>query len=474
MKAKSFRVTRTVLATITCSLAFAIGIRGVAGESTDVAFKPDGKWKSYPTRTLDDLPPVVRTAEADSTDLYGGMVARKADATGVFHVTRVDGRWWLVDPAGGLFIHKGVVGVAQLRTRGAEAAAKPLFQDATDWANQTAAWLHSLGFNGLGAWSDTERLRATSTPLAYTKSWDFMSSYGRKRGGTYQQPGHTGYPNDCIFVFDPEFETYCDDYAKQLAATRGDPWLLGHFSDNELPFKREALTDYLTLPSGDPGRRAAEGWLRERHGPKANATDITDEDQKAFLGYVVERYFSIVGRAIRKYDPNHLFLGSRLNGAALRLPEVFKAAGRHLDVVAVNYYHAWSPEPELIAMWQRESGKPFLVTEWYAKALDAPGLANTGGAGWVVKTQRDRARFYENFTLGLLETRSCVGWHWFKYADNDPADTKSDPSNRDANKGMVSNRYAPYAELVSAMERINERSYRLIDYFDHHASGGHR
>ena len=30
-----------------------------------------------------------------------------------------------------------------------------------------------------------------------------MSSYGKKRGGTFQKPGHTGYPNDCIFVFDP-------------------------------------------------------------------------------------------------------------------------------------------------------------------------------------------------------------------------------------------------------------------------------
>jgi hypothetical protein len=472
MNAKLLRVARIVLATTTLSLTLAVGSGGVAGQPTDVAFKPDGKWKSYPTRTLEDLPAAVRTAEVAPTDLYGGMAGRKADATGFFHVTRVDGRWWLVDPVGGLFLHKGVVGVAQLRTRGADEAAKALFRDANDWANKTAAWLHSLGFNGLGAWSDTERLRATSSPLAYTKIWDFMGSYGRKRGGTYQQPGHTGYPNDCIFVFDPEFETFCDEYARQLSATRDDPWLLGHFSDNELPFKREALTNYLVLPPADPGRHAAEAWLHERHGPKANATDITDEDEKAFLGYVVERYFAIVERAIRKYDPNHLFLGSRLNGAALKFPEVFKAAGRHLDVVAVNYYHAWSPEPELIAMWLRESGKPFLVTEWYAKALDVPGLANTGGAGWVVKTQRDRARFYENFTLGLLETRSCVGWHWFKYADNDPADTKSDPSNRDANKGIVSNRYAPYPELVSAMQRINERAYNLIEYFDH-AHGGH-
>lgn len=107
-----------------------------------------------------------------------------------------------------------------------------------------------------------------------------------------------------------------------------------------------------------------------------------------------------------------------------------------------------------------------MVTEWYAKGMDAPGLANVSGAGWVVKTQRDRGYFYENFTLGLLESQGCVGWHWFKYMDNDPDDTKSDPSNRDSNKGVVSNRYEPYADLVAAMRRINERTYRLIDHFD--------
>jgi hypothetical protein len=100
-----------------------------------------------------------------------------------------------------------------------------------------------------------------------------------------------------------------------------------------------------------------------------------------------------------------------------------------------------------------------------AKGMDV-GLANTGGAGWVVKTQRDRGWFYENFTLGLLESRVCVGWHWFKYQDNDPADTKADPSNRDANKGILNNRYEPYPELLQSMKRVNERAYGVIDWFD--------
>jgi hypothetical protein len=46
-------------------------------------------------------------------------------------------------------------------------------------------------------------------------------------------------------------------------------------------------------------------------------------------------------------------------------------------------------------------------------------LANITGAGWTVRTQKDRGRFYQNYTLGLLKQPGCVGWHWFKYMDND-------------------------------------------------------
>lgn len=431
----------------------------------DVATKPGGQWKSYPTRTVDDLPPAITSAVDGGLSQYGGLSSRKTKATGFFYPAKVDGRWWLVDPEGCLFIHKAVVSVGQLRTPGAQEAFKQKFGSDAKWAEQTTALLRENGFNGLGAWSDTEKLRAVARPLVYTRIWNFMSSYGKKRGGTFQKPGHTGYPNDCIFVFDPEFETFCDEHAKQLAATKDDPWLLGHFSDNEMPLPKNALGNYLKFPETDPGHQAALAFLRQRHGNSATAKSITPEDEKAFLALVVDRYCRITSKAIRKHDPNHLFLGSRFHGSDMSKPEVFKAAGPYLDVVAVNYYHAWTPDPAKLEMWASESGRPVMITEWYAKGADS-GFANTGGAGFLVKTQRDRGLFYENFTLGLLESKVCVGWHWFKYADNDPADTKADPSNRDSNKGIVTNRYETYPEVLRSMKRVNERTYKTIEHFD--------
>ena len=106
-----------------------------------------------------------------------------------------------------------------------------------------------------------------------------------------------------------------------------------------------------------------------------------------------------------------------------------------------------------------------LISEFYAKAENS-GMLNTGGAGWLVKTQKDRGAFYQNFTLGLIKSRVCVGWHWHRYADNDPDDKKLDPSNRDSNKGIVSNRYEPFTELVDSMGALNRRVYGLADRFD--------
>ena len=457
-KTKKFLTTAALLvSTAALAPAWAVEVQAAA--------KPDSEWKSFPTRTLVDLPLVVRTNLDSQLSRYGGLIAGKAKATGFFHTEKIRDRWWLVDPDGCWFIHQAVVSVNTIATPGATAAFDAKFGSQTNWAAQTTAMLRDHGFNGSGAWSDDTALRTVEHPLVYTRIWNFMAAYGRARGGTFARPGHTGYPGDCIFVFDPAFEKFCDEFAKPLAATKDDPWLLGHFSDNEMPLSRAALRNYLQLPATDPGHQAAQMWLQSRHGKNATTNNITERDEQDFLGVVTARYFEIVSRAIKKYDPNHLYLGARFYGSNVHCPEIFKAAGPFVDVLSVNLYGAWTPSPERLEMWARESGKPFLITEWYAKGVDS-GLANTGGAGWVVKTQRDRGLFYQNFTLALLESKGCVGWHWFKYMDNDPAAKKTDASNQDSNKGILNNRYEPYAPLLEAMKQIHQRAYGLIKYFD--------
>lgn len=447
--------------------------------STEAADKPlmvsalprgQKEWHEYETRDLDSLPSFKPAKHRPKLDRFGGLADRQYPATGFLRTQKVGDRWWIVDPEGHPMLHMALVRVAPIVSPTNETTfAKHFGNDAT-WAAKTTSFLREHGFNGLGAWSSTTALRAVEAPLVYTTNLDFMSGYGRKRGGTFVQPGHAGYPNDSIFVFDPGFETFCEERAQALADHKDDPYLLGYFSDNELPWRHNALDRFLELPESEAGRQAAQKWWETRQ--RDNATEqnpqgtraITDADRDAFLGLIADRYYHIVSTAIRKYDPNHLFLGARHHPPDFDLEPLLRAAGRYIDVLSMNYYGAWTPSAERIKNWETWTGKPFLVTEWYVKGVDS-GLGNTTGAGWIVKTQKDRGLFYEQFTLALLESRACVGWHWFRYMDNDPSH-KEDPSNVDANKGVLTIQYEPYKPLLRSMKRLNEQVYSLIEYFD--------
>lgn len=439
---------RSALALLS-SAVFAAG-----AQTVDVAQKPGEPYAPKEVRVLADVPSLPPDA---GLDRFGGVPDPASEGTGFFRAQKFGGAWWLVDPDGGRFLHKGVASVNTIPTKGANAALAKAFGDKAGWAQSAVALLRGAGFNGTGSWCADEELAGAKGQPVRTKLLSLMSGYGKKRGGTYMQPGHVGYPGDCPFIFDEGFAVYCQAACAELAAGKQDPWLLGYYTDNELPWSREMLPRYLKLPAEDPGRRAAEAWLSAG---KASPANLSDALKDKFLEFAAERYFRITAAAIRASDPHHLVLGARFHGSATQLRPLLRAAGKHCDVISINYYRAWTPDADLTGMWVAESGRPFLITEWYAKAEDS-GLSNTGGAGWLVRTQKDRGLFYQHFAMALLADAGCVGWHWFRYSDNDPDDRKVDPSNRDSNKGMVSNRYVPYAPLVEAMTEVNVRAYGL-------------
>jgi hypothetical protein len=423
------------------------------------------EYKPFLTRTLNSLSKFK--GKPIRTDQFGGRMDRKAEATGYYYCKKVGDRWWAIDPNGHLFLHNAVVAVSVGNSDRNKAAFATKYGDEKNWMKQTTEFMVEHGFNGTGAWSNAKALVASplqaTKPLAYTINLDFMSAYGDKRGGTYQVPGHKAYPNNVIFVFDPAFERFCDEYAKRLTANASDQNLFGYFSDNEMPLGIKNLEGYLTLKDqSDPGYLVAKQWIDQRG---ITAEQIKDADRLAFLSVVADRYFSIVTKAIKKYDPNHMYLGCRFHGNQGNLAELWQAAGKYVDAVSFNYYNAWTPDQQLMTKWAKWAGKPFLITEWYVKADDS-GLANTAGAGWVVKTQEDRGLFYQNFTLGLLESKNCVGWHWFKYMDNDPLQKDAEPSNTNANKGIFNYNYDVYQPLIDKMKAINFQMYQLADYFD--------
>ena len=424
-------------------------------------------WESLPTRRIEDLAG-FQQASLPLTR-YGGRADRREKATGFFRVQKVGNRWWFIDPEGGLFLHVGVVSVTPRARLGSRESFGRLFGSEDRWASATLDFLRAYRFNGIGGWSDTDTLRRSGKPLPYTMSLSLAARFGHRLGIAHQQPGHTGFTGDCIPSLHPGFAAYCDQACRELAGSRRDPWLLGYFSDNELPESLRSLDNALAFDEKDPSlgpiRRAAWDWLRLRPGGAASPPEVTDDLRAAFVGYVYDVYLRTTTAAIRRYDPQHLCLGPRFHGPVRERRAVWEAAGRYLDAIAMNYYGTWTPRASDLANWCAWSGRPCLITEFYTKGADTP-FANTTGAGWIVRTQADRGLFYQNFTLALLESGTCVGWHWFKYMDNDPEDTSTDPSNRNSNKGIVTVRYEPYVPLLERMKALNGSVYPLADYFD--------
>lgn len=433
---------------------------------------PDKKgfteWKSYTTLTLDQLSGATELDKHVPQNKFGSRMDIKGNATGFFHTQKVSGRWYVIDPEGYAFICKAVNSVTTNKRQFNDPASAITFNDHQQWMTNTLKMITDLGFNTIGSWSDVDGViaynKTARRPLAYTVMLNWMSGYGKQHGGTYVQPGHTGYPNNTIFAFDPGFKKYCEAQANDLMRYKDDPNCFGYFSDNEMPINTKNLDGYLSLPDhNDPGYLSAKKWLADRN---INEAEITEQNRVDFLAYVADTYYGIVSATIRKADPNHMYIGSRLYSSEKNVPEFFKAAAKYINIFSINHYHVWSPRPADIDKWAEWSGKPFMITEYYAKGMDAPGLANTSGAGWVVRTQHDRGLFYQNFSLNLLQSKNCVGWHWFKYQDNDPTDKSADPSNSDSNKGMVNVKFEPYIPLVTLMKQLNDHTYQLINYYD--------
>ena len=216
--------------------------------------KPNDEWHEYPTRTLDRVAGFRPVAKAPKTDTYGGRLDRKQRATGFFYPTKLSGRWYLIDPAGNPYVQAGICSLAAGRSATNLQNLKTRFGTPENWAAQVSDLLRSDGLTGCGGWSDVDLLRTAPHRLAYCTTGSFMGDFGRSQHLTQQQAGHLGYANDLIPVFHPEFESACDAAAQKLAATKHDSFLLGHFSDNELPAPPDLLDRALRLDSDNPGR----------------------------------------------------------------------------------------------------------------------------------------------------------------------------------------------------------------------------
>lgn len=380
---------------------------------------------------------VRASKKVDSVNPFGGAAKHRVAKPGFFRVLKKSNRWWLVDPDGCLFLSKGINSVERGRVGGS---------DADTWAGETYDLLVGAGFNTLGRWSDSQAFVQIEKPLPWCATLSFMKSYDKRRSF---KNGDSGFPNETLPVFDEEWPAFCEQYAREETAShKEDRWLLGYFSDNELPFRPDALKKYLTLPADDSGCIAANRWMIEN---KIKRSRMDDPDTQAeFLEVMARRYFETVAAALKKADPNHLYIGSRLHGRCIN--ESVLRASAACDVVTINYYHRWVPEKDRTSDWLKWSGRPFIASEFYAMKDENKKARKEDGAGFRVLSYEDAGLFYHTYVGAMLkDIPGCVGWHWFKYAND----------NEEWQKGLVSTDGTVHEPLVDAMTTVNKQAYLL-------------
>ena len=402
-------------------------INSLAGVHSSDAGKP---WESRDTH-------IVKPAkEVDVRSSFGGWKDHKVADSGYFRTIKQGSKWWLVDPKGYLFLSVGMNSVEPKRVSS---------KDNTQWAKDTHKLLTEAGFNTIGRWSAPEKFERVNKEIPWCNTLGFMRNYDKERPANR---GKKGYPMETIPVFDKEWPEFCERYAAEnVPQSKNNKFLVGHFSDNELPFRPDALNLYLSLPESDPGHQAAQAWVKENRISRRKTKD--PKVQAAFLQLVAEKYYDTVAAVLKKYDPNHLYIGSRLHGRCINEPVIRGA--NVCDVISINYYHSWEPDEKKTASWTKWSEKPFLVGEFYAMKVTSRRL-KADGAGFRVLKHEEAGEFYHTYTSSLLNKHpNCVGWHWFKYAD----------SNTNYRKGIVGPAGEVHSTLTNAMRVLNEQVYSL-------------
>lgn len=362
---------------------------------------------------------------------YGGFTDVKLTATGHFRTEIYNNQWYFVDPDGYLYFGMGINTVKN---------------NATYPSLNLPSDLEEVGFNHLANWSEFKDINSGTKKMSYVFRELFMQTYKNE-----SQINKDLWNDGIIAVFDPEFKNSANEIAQIVALNKDDPYCIGVFSDNEMPIYTnssfgELLDRYLNISDkSNPNYKATNEWMISRKGENYV---IDETDRNDFHGYLMKTYYEIVYNAIKTYAPNMLYLGSRLHGAAKDYSIIYKESAPYIDVFSVNYYSGYEPNVDLLKTWEEVSNKPFIISEFYAKGFDV-NIENDQGAGFNVPTQSDRALYFENFVINLLESKGCAGYQWFRFQDDS------------SNKGVINAQEEWYPELRSSLIKINKDVYEL-------------
>ncbi len=383
--------------------------------------------------------------------------------------------WWLVDPADKQFFSLGICefnqGSDKHDARHPSYVGSQLYDSPEAWATANVRRLHQWGFTTLGAWSDYQLAGEIGSP----KLWMTPELTMLRSGAPW------------FDMWDEKVIHRIEELAAaSIAPLRGNPQVIGYYSDNELGWWNATLWKMaLNQPATSGQRQRLIRLVREDYSndwtallkdfEPQNAANWDELDRggmlwlrpggkgtltmRRFLGIVAERYYQLMHDTIHKLDPGALYLGDRYQ--SFYYPEVAKAAGKHVDVVSTNLNANWNDGTFLhsyLNTLHTLTGKPILISEFYmAAAENSSGNKNQSSGFPVVPTQHERSQALTNTLRSVATLSYVIGADWFQYYDEPP---KGRGDGEDYNFGLVDIQDRQYAEVTQAFAAMKPASLK--------------
>lgn len=436
-------------------------------------------------------------------DRFGGWTGKRFEATGFFH-TEKDKRWWLVTPEGNAFLSFGVNHLhaywwqqdynraAWQKRLGVDDLYSQVFTPALKaWFLQTC---RQYGFNTVGVHTDLPIVNQPQPSMPYMQPIDFIDI-----------PHWKTEVSDSNFkdVFSGEFTAHCDQLAKDVAApARDDPFLLG-YAMTDCPLLTEEDCRERPDVIGGAVREARIGWPRRLRNLPANApgkqayvqtvhglyrgqisdfnatystyfdsfaaletarnwrpqTDLSNgnetRDNVEFLKKVVAKYYQTARDAIHRYDPNHLFVGDKLNGNTDSLDTVLPITSQFTDVVLYQMYGQYAVQKPGLDRWSKITDQPIINGD-ASFTMITENMPRPYGP--VADNLEQRAEWTAEFFRRAFARPEFVGWHYCGLIDA----PNLIPHKQDRqHSGLLNGNGEPYPLLKNLLKACTNEMYKI-------------
>ena len=435
---------------------------------------------------------------AKSLDKYGGWKGTGAKlglkTTGFFRVEKINGKWWFVDPIGNLFFSIGMDTVwfggpvTNIKN-------KKLFSWLPPARHPARAWKKS-GFrfyevNIIRKFGSDYRDKFKKLAFARLRSWGFntrgkFSHSDAERPMPYVVmlspkakpiPG-VRFPDP----FDKNFLRAVDNCVKRYAARfKDNPWVIGYNILHEPDVGKNLYRKVLPLDSHkSPVKKELVAWIKKYYGDDVTAFNkackgkfksfdelllpvkklaLTPEVRDGFSGHLVESCYKPILAAVRKYDPNHLFMGSALSSWQWT-DATAKAYGKYVDVFSLDKYTNEFPR-DYLKHFHDLTGKPLLIFEF---GLELAGKGYKPRVSYV-ESGKMRGEYFQAYMRDATRCPFLLGLHYYMYMNHTVVGNSF-------SYGFVDITDQPDEYLVDAAKNSNMKFYKeRVESTIHNANG---